>query len=89
MTGSGVPHEPPSLLNPRVPLDLHGIAVEVGCAVAPDREHVRIQFLNGTIEQGGHSNETAFFKIGFTKVESHPGDVACANGVLPDDFRLG
>ena len=26
MTGSGVPHEPPSLLNPRVPLDLHGIA---------------------------------------------------------------
>ena len=26
MTGSGLPHEPPSLLNPRVPLDLHGIA---------------------------------------------------------------
>ena len=25
MTGSGLPHEPPSLLNPRVPLDLHGI----------------------------------------------------------------
>ena len=26
MTGCGLPHEPPSLLNPRVPLDLHGIA---------------------------------------------------------------
>ena len=26
MTGSGLPHEPPSLINPRVPLDLHGIA---------------------------------------------------------------
>ncbi len=26
MPGSGLPHEPPSLLNPRVPLDLHGIA---------------------------------------------------------------
>ena len=26
MTGSGLPHEPPSLINPRVPLDSHGIA---------------------------------------------------------------
>jgi hypothetical protein len=26
MTGSGLPHEPPSFINPRVPLDLHGIA---------------------------------------------------------------
>ena len=26
MTGSGLPHEPPSFVNPRVPLDLHGIA---------------------------------------------------------------
>ena len=26
MTGSGLPHEPPSFINPRVPLVLHGIA---------------------------------------------------------------
>jgi len=26
MTGSGLPHEPPSFINPRVPLDSHGIA---------------------------------------------------------------
>ena len=26
MTGSGLPHEPLSFVNPRVPLDLHGIA---------------------------------------------------------------
>lgn len=26
MTGSGLPHEPPSFINPRIPLDAHGIA---------------------------------------------------------------
>ena len=26
MTGSGLPHEPPSFINPRVSLDSHGIA---------------------------------------------------------------